>query len=115
MSFFPQKIILTSVESDHQDYYPTFKDIQRAFVDYICLLPQGGQLIFCADDSGALETAKIAFEKRGTNGFGYDPVFYVEKFDKTTAEMLPEEKNAISHRGKALREFLKKLEKNKGL
>ena len=64
MSFFPQKIILTSVESDHQDYYPTFKDIQRAFVDYICLLPQGGQLIFCADDSGALETAKIAFEKR---------------------------------------------------
>ena len=64
MSFAPQKIILTSVESDHQDYYPTFKDIQLAFVDYICKLPEHGELIYCADDAGASETAKIAAEKR---------------------------------------------------
>ncbi|MCR5172637.1 MAG: UDP-N-acetylmuramate--L-alanine ligase [Treponema sp.] len=64
MAFSPQKIILTSVESDHQDYYPTFKDIQNAFVDYICLLPQNGQLIYCADDKGAVETARIAHSKR---------------------------------------------------
>jgi UDP-N-acetylmuramate--alanine ligase len=64
MAFSPQKIILTSVESDHQDYYPTFKDIQNAFVDYICLLPQNGQLIYCADDNGAVETARIAHSKR---------------------------------------------------
>lgn len=64
MSFCPQKIILTSVESDHQDFYPTFKDIQNAFVDYICKLPLNGQLIYCADDKGAVETAGIAAAKR---------------------------------------------------
>ncbi len=64
MSFCPQKIILTSVESDHQDYYPTYNDIRDAFVDYICKLPEGGTLIFCADDKGAVETAGIAAAKR---------------------------------------------------
>ena len=46
---------------------------------------------------------------RGENGFGYDPIFYVERFGKTTAELSPEEKNAISHRGKALRELKDKI------
>lgn len=64
MSFCPQKIVLTSVESDHQDYYPTYEDIRAAFVDYICKLPENGQLIYCADDSGAAETALIAKQKR---------------------------------------------------
>ncbi len=78
MAFHPKKIVLTSVESDHQDFYPTFKDIQNAFVDYICLLPEKGQLIYCADDAGAVETAEIARKKRpdidfipyGTNADG---------------------------------------------
>ncbi len=64
MAFSTSKIILTSVESDHQDYYPTYNDIRNAFVDYICLLPQGGSLIYCADDAGACETASIAAKKR---------------------------------------------------
>lgn len=64
MAFSPKKIILTSVESDHQDYYPTYEDIRNAFVDYICKLPENGQLIYCADDAGAVETAKIAAKKR---------------------------------------------------
>lgn len=64
MAFDPKKIILTSVESDHQDYYPTYEDIRDAFVDYICKLPQNGQLIYCADDCGAVETAGIAKSKR---------------------------------------------------
>lgn len=64
MAFSPSKIILTSVESDHQDYYPTFEDIQNAFVDYACKLPTNGSLIFCADDKGAVETANIAKSKR---------------------------------------------------
>ncbi|MBR0032677.1 MAG: UDP-N-acetylmuramate--L-alanine ligase [Treponema sp.] len=64
MDFSPKKIILTSVESDHQDYYPTFADIQEAFVDYIMKLPESGDLIYCADDKGASETAAIAFRKR---------------------------------------------------
>lgn len=64
MSFSPQKLILTSVESDHQDYYPTYEDIRAAFVDYICKLPEGGDLIYCADDAGACDTVAIASEKR---------------------------------------------------
>ena len=56
-------------ESDHQDYYPTFADIQNAFVDYICKLPENGDLIFCADDKGACETAELAKEKRNDINF----------------------------------------------
>jgi len=48
-------------------------------------------------------------EARGENGFGYDPIFYYPPFGKSTAEMDPEEKNAVSHRGNALREFYDKL------
>lgn len=64
MAFAPQKIILTSVESDHQDYYPTYEDIRSAFVDYICKLPEGGQVIYCADDKGACQTVELALQKR---------------------------------------------------
>lgn len=52
----------------------------------------------------------ITFEKKGGRGFGYDPIFYYPPLDKTFAELEPEEKNRVSHRGKALRklkEFLK--------
>ncbi len=51
-------------------------------------------------------------EYRGDGGFGYDPIFYVPEKEKTFAEMSPEEKNAISHRGKAFRlmaEWLKNV------
>jgi len=47
------------VESDHQDYYPDYNSIRDAFVEYCRLLPEGGQLIYCADDPGASEVAKI--------------------------------------------------------
>ena len=52
----------------------------------------------------------ILYSPVGENGFGYDPVFYVEKYKKTTAQMSAEEKNSISHRGKALRLFKEKME-----
>ena len=45
---------------------------------------------------------KILTEKRGVGGFGYDPVFYVEKYGKAMAELAPEIKNSISHRSRAL-------------
>ena len=48
-------------------------------------------------------------EPRGENGFGYDPIFFYPPFGKSTAEMDPEEKNAVSHRGNALRVFYDKL------
>jgi XTP/dITP diphosphohydrolase len=44
----------------------------------------------------------IGYEERGENGFGYDPIFYLPEYGKTTAELSPEEKNRISHRGRAL-------------
>lgn len=65
MAFEPKKIILTSVESDHQDYYPTYEDILSAFVDYICKLPEGGQVIYCADDKGACQAVSLAKKRRG--------------------------------------------------
>lgn len=52
---------------------------------------------------------KIAYEPKGENGFGYDPVFYMEEYGKTTAQMSPDEKNAVSHRGKALKIFAEKM------
>lgn len=45
----------------------------------------------------------IAFEPTGSNGFGYDPIFYNNELGKTNAQMTMEEKNKVSHRGKALR------------
>ncbi|MAG54877.1 MAG: non-canonical purine NTP pyrophosphatase, RdgB/HAM1 family [Planctomycetes bacterium] len=48
-------------------------------------------------------------EGRGTGGFGYDPLFYVPELGKTFAEITPEEKAAISHRGKALAELKRRL------
>lgn len=45
----------------------------------------------------------IGYESAGANGFGYDPIFFVPEYRCTTAEMSPEQKNKISHRGKALR------------
>ena len=53
---------------------------------------------------------EIAVEPSGEGGFGYDPVFYMPEFGKTMAEMTAEEKNAVSHRGTALREFAVKLD-----
>ena len=44
----------------------------------------------------------IGYEERGENGFGYDPIFFLPEYGKTTAELSPEEKNQISHRGRAL-------------
>jgi XTP/dITP diphosphohydrolase len=49
---------------------------------------------------------RLVREPRGTNGFGYDPIFVADGFDVTNAELPPEEKDAISHRGKALRALL---------
>lgn len=47
----------------------------------------------------------ILFERKGTNGFGYDPIFQVSELDKSMAEITPDDKNRISHRAKALKEL----------
>lgn len=58
---------------------------------------------------GTIE-GRIGYEEAGENGFGYDPIFYLPEYGCTTAQMAPEDKNKISHRGRALekiRPFLK--------
>lgn len=68
-------------------------------------------VIAAAFPDGRVETARatiegvIGYEERGENGFGYDPIFYVPEFHCSTAELSPEQKNAVSHRGKALRQM----------
>jgi UDP-N-acetylmuramate--alanine ligase len=60
LAFHPRRIVLTSVESDHQDYYPDYNAIRDAFIEYTKKLPKGGVLVCCADDRGASEVAEIA-------------------------------------------------------
>jgi UDP-N-acetylmuramate--alanine ligase len=64
LSFRPRRIVLTSVEHDHQDYFPAYADILAAFVEYLRLLPPGGELIYCADDAGASEAAAAIRSER---------------------------------------------------
>ncbi len=62
-------------------------------------------------DAEGIVRGRILRAARGDNGFGYDPLFYVEEFGKTTAELSMEEKNKISHRGQAVRDIVAILEK----
>jgi len=55
---------------------------------------------------------RILFEAQGINGFGYDPVFYVPTHDCSSAQLPPEVKNSLSHRGQALRKLLAALEQH---
>ena len=74
------------------------------FVCVISLvLPDGREFV----ERGVVE-GLIGYEQKGENGFGYDPIFYLPEYGKTSAELSPEEKNKISHRGKAL-SAMKKL------
>ena len=76
------------------------KDEERSarFVCVISLvLPDGREFV----KKGVME-GRIGYEIKGENGFGYDPIFYLPEYGKTSAEISAEEKNKISHRGKAL-------------
>ena len=79
------------------------KTDRRAFFECVlaCALPNGENFTV----SGRCEGI-ILESPRGRNGFGYDPLFYVPGLGKTLAEMSGEEKNAISHRGAAVRQFV---------
>ena len=76
------------------------------FVSVItCCFPNGDVLTARGECPGT-----IAFAPMGEGGFGYDPVFFVPPLKKTFAQLSTEEKNAVSHRGKALKLFQEKLE-----
>ncbi len=75
---------------------------------FVCVLsiavPSGPALTYEARCTG-----HILHEKRGANGFGYDPVFFFEEYQKSFAELSAEEKNKVSHRGKALAELQQEI------
>ena len=70
-----------------------------------CALPDGTVLT----TEGTMEGI-IGYESRGENGFGYDPIFYLPEFGCSSAQLSPEKKNELSHRGKALRKMREELE-----
>ena len=85
LSFHPQRIILTCVESDHQDFFPKYEDIRDAFLEFGRRLPADGELIYCADDPGASEIAQLLQkEKPGIKlvpyGFSAPGDFGIESF-----------------------------------
>jgi XTP/dITP diphosphohydrolase len=106
--------------NDPKNYEKLLKDLenippQERGARFVCCLamayPDGRTKTFIGYARG-----RIGFEARGKQGFGYDPVFLPEGFDRTFAEMTAEEKDALSHRGKAfekLAEFLHSFSKHK--
>ncbi len=83
---------------------PMEKRSARFVCAIACVLPDGRELTAEEAFEGA-----IGYEEKGENGFGYDPVFYLPDRGCYSAELSPEEKNAVSHRGKALRVMREKL------
>ncbi len=77
-------------------------EFEKRTARFVCAVaavyPDGKELVVRETMEGYIE-----YEEKGTNGFGYDPIFYLKEFDKTSAEISLEEKNEISHRGKAFR------------
>ena len=73
-----------------------------------CCFPDGRKPIVASGRCDGF----ILEEPRGKNGFGYDPLFWVPQFGKSFAELTPEEKNSVSHRGKAVSLFLETLKES---
>lgn len=77
-------------------------DREAKFATVIALIKDGEEHVFSGEVEG-----EIATEPQGEAGFGYDPIFIAKESGKTFALMTAEDKNAISHRGRAMREFMK--------
>ena len=88
------------------DGVPDEKRTARFVCVIAAALPDGNSMI----TRGTIEGI-IGYEERGGNGFGYDPIFYLPEYQCYSAELAPEEKNKISHRGKAL-ELMKEQLRN---
>jgi XTP/dITP diphosphohydrolase len=84
------------------------KENRKAFFESVIIiaLPWGPALAYVGRCEG-----EILHEPRGENGFGYDPVFYFPPLNKTFAQMTGEEKNRVSHRGRAIFELRNELDK----
>lgn len=89
---------------------PDEKRTARFVCAIAAVLPGGREMTTRATIEG-----RIGYEEKGEGGFGYDPIFYVPQLKKTTAELTGEEKNLVSHRGKALQLMKEELKKNEGI
>lgn len=103
----------TSYSYKNQKILERMKDVKKEErgARFVCamaaVLPDGQVLVEKATMEG-----EIAYTIEGANGFGYDPIFYLPQYDMTSAQISPEQKNEISHRGKALRLVKEKLDEN---
>lgn len=88
------------------DGVPEEKRTARFVCAIAAVLPDGREFTTRAAIEG-----RIGYEEKGEGGFGYDPIFYVPEFGKTTAELTADEKNQVSHRGKALQLMKEELRK----
>lgn len=90
----------------HECQYVPEEQRQAAFVCVLAFVtPEGGERLFTGRVSG-----RILFEARGEEGFGYDPLFLVDGFGRSMAELMLAEKNRISHRAHAFLQFRRYLE-----
>ena len=100
----------TSYTIKNQTILDRLKNVPREkrTARFVCSIAAAGKSIETLTVTGIME-GYIGEEARGENGFGYDPIFFVEPYNTSTAELTPEQKNKISHRGKALRGMVEKL------
>jgi UDP-N-acetylmuramate--alanine ligase len=115
LDYHPDIIIVTSIEPDHLDYYRDYADIRDAFVTYLERLPEGGELIYCADDPGAREVAEVIagrrpdvrrtpYGRQASGEFGVEHVetlpgrteFRLAGFGETFEVRVPGEHNAVN-------------------
>lgn len=90
---------------DRLEGVPDEKRTARFVCAIAAVLPDGSTEVV----RGTME-GRIGYEITGKNGFGYDPIFYLPQFGCSSAELEPEKKNELSHRGKGLRKMRKVLE-----
>lgn len=84
------------------------KGVQDRSAQYVCAIALVINQSEYYIEEGFLK-GEIINERKGYNGFGYDPIFYLKEYNQTTAEISPELKNKISHRAKALEKIVKVL------
>ncbi|MCQ2482731.1 MAG: XTP/dITP diphosphatase [Clostridia bacterium] len=100
----------STYEEKFQKIFEMLKDVpeEERTAHFVCAIavvrPDGSSFTVKEQCDGILHEVP-----QGENGFGYDPIFYVPEYNMTTAQMNPEQKHQISHRGKALRSMVAKL------
>ena len=81
-------------------HVPDEKRTAKFVCTIACVFPNGQELVVRGETHGV-----ILHEPKGDHGFGYDPYFYNETFGKSCAELAPDQKNSVSHRGRAIAAF----------